>query len=165
MASRLHAAGLDVTPAVGAGAAAEFKAYLSLYRDLPDLERILAGAGAAVPFPDEPSVRYATTLGLTSRAEDAQAAYHAFRWLADVAPLEWVQLCAADLFRLMRARGQMPALAALIAGDARLQKYLDEYQQILAAAEGQAAQADAFLRAARAAGLAGQPGSVTRHAA
>jgi hypothetical protein len=63
--------------------------------------------------------------GLTTRATDAQPAYQAFRWLTHVAPLEWVQLCALDLFRSMRAKGQMKALTQLIAQDAQLQESVD----------------------------------------
>jgi hypothetical protein len=151
MASKLYAAGLDLTPAIGAGAAAEFSAYLSIYRQLPDLARILSGDGAEVEFPEEPSARYATTIGLTTRATEARPAYHAFRWLADKAAPEWVQLCSADLFRLMRARDQFDALAELIAEDEALQRYLEAYQKMVDA--GQAAQpvdADAYLRAASA---------------
>lgn len=147
MASRLYHAGLEITPAVGAGAAAEFEAYRSLYRDLPDLQRILEGAGAGVAFPAEPSLRYATVIGLTVRAEAAQPAVHAFRWLAEAAPPEWVQLCAADLFRLMRARGQMPALQRLILQDEVLQRYLEAYEAMMAQAEAaRSPEAAAYLR-------------------
>ena len=148
MASKLYAAGLDVTPAIGAGAAAEFGAYLSVYRQLPDLERILSGNGADVQFPEEPSARYAVTIGLTTRAAEARSAYHAFRWLAAKAAPEWVQLCAADLFRLMRLANQFDALAALIAEDEALQRYLADYQTMLDAGEAaHPVEADSFLRA------------------
>jgi MoxR-like ATPase len=131
MAGRLHAAGLDVAPVVGEGAAAEFGAYIRLYRSLPDLEAILAGRGERIVFPAEPSVRYATTIGLTVRAEDAARAHNAFRWLADRAATEWVQLFAADLFRLLRDRGQMGILAQLVQQDVRLQQFFQEYQEVL----------------------------------
>jgi MoxR-like ATPase len=133
MASALHQIGLDITPAVGAATAVEFSAYVALYRSLPDLEQILHGHGDDVAFPEEPSVRYAATVGLTARAEDAQAAYHAFRWLTQVASIEWVQLCATDMFRLMRAKGEMRALNALIAQDSQLQAWLAEHQQLIEA--------------------------------
>lgn len=146
MASRLYAAGLELTPAIGAGAAAEFNAYLSVYRHLPDLGRILSGAGDDVDFPEEPSARYAVTIGLTTRATQAQSAYHAFRWLAAKAAPEWVQLCAADLFRLMRLSDQFDALAALIAEDEALQRYLENYQKMLDAGEAaHPVEADSFL--------------------
>lgn len=46
--------------------------------------------GNAIAFPEEPSVRYATTTGLTVRASDAKQAYNAFNWLSEKATAEWV---------------------------------------------------------------------------
>jgi MoxR-like ATPase len=130
MASELHRVGLSVEAAVGAAAAAEFDAYLALYAQLPDLARILAGAGDAITFPEEPSARYAVTTGLTLRAADAQAAYHALNWLSRTADAEWVQLCATDLFRLLRAQGQWRAFQRLVAADAALQERLAAYERL-----------------------------------
>lgn len=131
MASHLHYAGLDVATAVGEGAAAEFAAYTSLYKTLPDLASILEGNGSAIAFPKEPSVRYATVTGLTVRAEDAEQAYNAFNWLSDKATAEWVQLFAIDMFRVMRSKGQMGALAKLVRQDSKLQKFLKDYQELV----------------------------------
>jgi hypothetical protein len=130
MASELHRVGLSVEAAVGAAAAAEFEAYLALYAQLPDLARILAGAGDDIAFPEEPSARYAVTTGLTLRAGDAYAAYHALNWLSRVADAEWVQLCATDLFRLLRAQGQWRAFQRLVAADAALQERLAAYEKL-----------------------------------
>jgi len=58
-------------------------------------------------------------------------AYHAFRWLTQVASAEWVQLCAVDLFRLMRTRGQMRELRCYIAADGALQDWLATHQRLL----------------------------------
>jgi MoxR-like ATPase len=132
MASKLHRAGLDVAAAVGEATAVEFNAFLQHYSSLPDLTRILQGSGNALAFPSEPSVRYATVIGLTARADDAQKGYHAFRWLAATAATEWVQLYATDLFSLLRARNQMGALARLIAGDPALGTFMTGYQELLA---------------------------------
>ena len=131
MASQLHYAGLDITPAVGEGAAAEFAAYITLYETLPNLVPILQGNGSAIAFPKEPSVRYATTTGLTVRAEDADRAYNAFNWLSDKATAEWVQLFAVDMFRVMRSKGQMGALAKLVRQDSKLQKFLEDYRELV----------------------------------
>jgi hypothetical protein len=136
MASDLHRAGLDVAAAIGAATATEFRAYVELYSNLPDLERVLAGEGDGIPFPAEPSIRYATTVGLTARANDAQAAYHAFRWLAASAAPEWVQLCAADLFRQMRAKNEMRRLSRLIARDPLLEQWIEDVQRLLAGDNG-----------------------------
>jgi MoxR-like ATPase len=131
MASQLHGIGLDVAAAVGAGAAAEFNAFVMLYHQLPDLDAIMAGAGDELPFPEEPSIRYATTVGLTARATSAEAGYHALRWLTRVAANEWVQLFAADLFAVLRARGEMRQLRRLIQQDTALGAWIAEHQRLL----------------------------------
>jgi hypothetical protein len=131
MASRLHVAGLDIAPVVGPAAAAEFRAFLVLYGDLVDLEAILRGDGADLAFPTEPSQRYALTVGLGIRASDAQQAYNAFRWLSGQASSEWIQLFTMDLFRQMRARGQIGELARLVQQDAQLQEFLKVYHALL----------------------------------
>ena len=131
MASQLHYAGLDIASAVGEGAAAEFAAYITLYKTLPNLVPILQGEGEAIAFPEEPSVRYATTTGLTVRAEDANQAYKAFSWLSDRASAEWVQLFAVDMFRQMRNKGQMGALARLVRQDSKLQQFFRDFQELV----------------------------------
>jgi len=131
MASILHQAGLEIIPVVGAATAAEFHAYVELYRALPDLERILHGAGEGVPFPAEPSTRYATVIGLTLRAADAEQGYYALTWLANIAAAEWVQLFATDIFRRMRAIGQMGAFAQRALADEKLQVFLQAYQRMI----------------------------------
>jgi MoxR-like ATPase len=131
MASTLFKAKLDIAPVVGAGVASEFLAYLAIYEQLPDIERILAGTGSQIPLPKELSVRYATTMGLTMRAADPQQGYNAFRWLAERADPEWLQLCAVDLLRRARARNQLGALVALARRDPRLQKQLSSYMELL----------------------------------
>ncbi len=133
MASDLHRVGLDIAPAVGSAAATEFRAFVQLYEQLPDFERILAGQGGGVAFPAEPSVRYALIVGLVARAREAREAYHAFKWLAQVAEPEWVQLCAVDLFRLMRRKGEMRNLKRFIAQDPALQAWLERYHDLLEA--------------------------------
>ncbi|PAX52800.1 ATP-binding protein [Brunnivagina elsteri] len=131
MASALHYVGLDIAPAVGTGATAEFMAFIALYEALPSLTPILEGKGDKIAFPKEPSVRYATAISLTVRAQDANQAYNAFTWLSDKATAEWVQLFATDIFRVMRSRGQMGTLAKLVHKDANLQKFMKDFQQLV----------------------------------
>jgi hypothetical protein len=131
MASSLHCIGMDIAPAVGIGAAAELAAYITLYETMPDLTEILEGQGNDTSFPSEPSTRYATVIGLTLRAADAKQSYNAFLWLSQMATAEWVQLFAVDMFRVMRSKGQMGALAVLVQRDERLQKFLKDFQQLL----------------------------------
>lgn len=131
MAGRLHAVGLDVAPVIGEGAAAEFLAYLKVYEALPDLAAILEGKGERIRFPPEPSVRYATSIGLTARAQEVKQAFHAFQWLADQAPAEWVQLFVYDTNSLFRARGLMGEWVLMVNQDDRLQRFLTEYAELL----------------------------------
>ncbi|MDO7874532.1 MoxR family ATPase [Hymenobacter sp. ASUV-10] len=134
MASRLHHAGLSVESVVGAGTATEFTTFLQLYASLPALEPVLEGKGKDVGFPAEPSARYATTMGLTVRARTAERGYHGFEWLSKKAPAEWLQLYAVDLFKQMRAVGQMGALAIFVAKDEKLRGFLADYQKMVNAA-------------------------------
>jgi hypothetical protein len=131
MASDLHRVGLEIAPAVGQGAAAEFAAFITLYKTLPNLTPILEGKGEAIKFPTEPSARYATAIGLTVRAADANQAYNAFLWLSRTATAEWVQVFAVDLFRVMRSKGQMGVLAKLVQKDPQLQQFLKDFQQLV----------------------------------
>lgn len=131
LASKLHGAALDVAPAVGGAAASEFLTYLKLYETLPSLEPILEGKGDKIGFPSEPSARYATTIGLTVRAGNAERGHAGFRWLTSKAPAEWVQLFVVDLFKKLRAAGQMGALATLVARDPEVQKYLEAHRELL----------------------------------
>ncbi|OYD90908.1 ATPase [Nostoc sp. 'Peltigera membranacea cyanobiont' 210A] len=131
MASALHHAELDITPAVGVSTATEFHAFIQLYKTLPNLTPILAGKGDRIPWPQEPSTKYATAVGLTVRAADANQAYNAFMWLSQVATAEWVQLFAVDLFRVMRSKGHLGVLAQLVQKDAKLQQFMKDFQQLM----------------------------------
>lgn len=132
MASHLHNAELDIIPAVGTETESEFAAFVKVYQSLPDLERIFMGKGDAISFPKEPSVRYATTIGLAVRAESANQAYNAFTWIAQAATAEWVQLFAVDLFRQMRSKGQLGILAQLVQKTPELQNFIKDFQGLIA---------------------------------
>jgi hypothetical protein len=124
MAGRLLAADLAIAPAVGDGPAAEFDAYSAVYRSLPDLDAVLAGQGDAIAFPKEPSVRYATVIGLTARFQSPEQAAAALAWLHAGAGAEWLGLFAVDAFRLLRARGELGPLAAAIQKDPALARQI-----------------------------------------
>jgi MoxR-like ATPase len=126
MASQLHAAGLGVEPAVGGPTAEEFRAFLSLYDRLQSLDDILQGKGKGHDFPEEPSLRYALTVGLSLRARGLEPALASFRWISGAAGAEWVQLFLVNLevnLRAARAWGPFvlacqrdPALTAALRG-------------------------------------------------
>lgn len=103
MASALMKWGLDVAPVVGEGAAAELEAFARVYEVLPQLGAILAGQFSH-PFPQEPSQRYALTMGLTLRVETARDGVNAFRYLVKSSPIEWAQLFVTDLSHRLNER-------------------------------------------------------------
>jgi MoxR-like ATPase len=130
MASKLLAVGLEPSSAVGDGAAAEFSAFEKVYAALPDLEPILEG-DLDVPFPDEPSARYAAVVGLIVRSESATQAVNALSWLAARAAPEWAQLYASDAFPRLRSRGQIGRFAGLAQNVPALQGFLSEYLELV----------------------------------
>jgi AAA domain (dynein-related subfamily) len=127
MASRLLACDLDIAPAVGEAASGEFAGFVSVYASLPDLDGLLEGRGGSVPFPDEPSARYALVLGLTSRAATAERALNGFRWLSARADAEWVQLYVADVSVRLREGGQLGQLAARAGEDPAFAQFAEQY--------------------------------------
>ena len=131
MASKLHAVGLDTAPAIGEETTAEFKAYIALYKSLPELAKILEGEGETIAFPSEPSVRYATTVGLALRSKDAEEAYNAFTWLSRVATAEWIQLFVMDMMRQLRSQGKLGKLAVMAQKDAKLKRCMTEVRQLI----------------------------------
>ncbi|WP_299426593.1 MoxR family ATPase [uncultured Meiothermus sp.] len=129
MASALLKAGLNIAPVVGEAAAAELEAFGQVYEVLPELAEILEGQSSR-PFPEEPSARYALTMGLTLRAEDARQGLNAFRWMVEAAPPEWVQLLVADLYRRMKPHG-LGEFALLVREEPRLRAYLEAYRELV----------------------------------
>lgn len=132
MASKLHSSKMDIVPAIGEGTTAEFNAFVTIYQTLPDLKPILTGAGKNISFPKEPSTRYATTIGLTVRAADANQAYNAFKWLSEKATPEWTQLFCTDIARLMRDQGKLGILAMLIKKEPQMKKFFSSFETLLA---------------------------------
>jgi hypothetical protein len=130
MANTLLRAGADIAPAVGEAAAAEFDAFCEVYGRLPELDRILNGdetKSAEVPWPDEPSARYALTLSLAQRGSEAEQALNGFRWLSVRAAPEWVQLYAADVSWRLRSLGRLGVLASLSRGEPEFSRFVSEY--------------------------------------
>jgi MoxR-like ATPase len=131
MANTLLAAGLPVGPAVGESAENEFNAFADVYALLPVMDRILEGTAIDEDrWPDEPSARYALVLGLAQRAEQPESAMSGFRWLADRAAPEWVQLYADDIASRMRAKDRLGMLAAISKDEPRFVEFVKAYASL-----------------------------------
>jgi hypothetical protein len=124
LASELHEIGMKIAPAVGTGAEAEFDAFCKVCQNLPDLENILLNGGKGIPFPEEPSLRYAITIGLSARAVGEDAIRHAFGWLLENAKPEWCQLFIHGIHDRAAQRNQIGLLASLLAKDKKMARFL-----------------------------------------
>lgn len=130
MASQLYEAGLDIDSCVGTAPATEFKAFVSLYDQMPDVSAIVAGK-AAPNFPDEPSMRYALILALVTRSQSAEECLCAMRYLSQYAPAEWLQLYATDVFPILRRRGHMGAVAKAFQEDTDLRDFMTRFRRLM----------------------------------
>ncbi|WP_071871187.1 AAA family ATPase [Atopomonas hussainii] len=130
MADVLMKAGLDISPAIGLGPAAECYAYIELTQEVPDLDKIVKG-NSDVAFPKEPSLKYAATMGLVARCKEVSDVLNCFHWLIDNASAEWVQLFATDIFPLLRSRKQLEIVHEKLLSDAKLKEFLMDFTRLM----------------------------------
>ncbi|MEI8108915.1 MAG: MoxR family ATPase [Verrucomicrobiota bacterium] len=124
LASELHTLKMPISPAVGEGAHAEFHAFCKIYKKLPDIEKLMNGTGSEVPFPEDPSMRFAVTIALSTRAITAPAIQHGFGWLISRASPEWCQLFIHSIHERAASRNQIGLIATLLTKDPRMKKFL-----------------------------------------
>jgi hypothetical protein len=134
MADALVKAGLPADGVVGPAAWAEYRSYLRLYESLPDLDAVLRGRGASVTPPEEPSVRYATVVGLALRARTGSDAVNAFRWVHKHLAAEWTRTLLQDLLRSMRAKGLQGPLAQALGAEPLFKSFLADYRELMVTA-------------------------------
>jgi hypothetical protein len=103
-----------VAGCVGAGPAAEFVGFLKLYRDLPDLDQVLARPDAA-PVPREPAVLYALVGALVERCRADQAPLAQFVAYALRLPEEFGVLALRDALAVNPKLVGLPAVQQWIA--------------------------------------------------
>ena len=130
-ANDLHLAGLSVESAVGPAAATEFNAWTQIYEKLPDLDSVLSGKGKSVAFPKEPSVRYASTIGLAVRATGAEHIEQALHWLIANADPEWIQLFLHSKLDTAKRDGTLGRISSVIAKEPRIKEILAAYHKLL----------------------------------
>lgn len=91
MASRLHTMGMDISSAVGSGAAAEFQAFCR-NRKAADCVEAVIGGNFGVPFPKDVSTIYSLLSALSQRISKRAEWLAVWKWLLDVSGAEWCQL-------------------------------------------------------------------------
>lgn len=130
MASQLRSIGLPIASAVGNAAATEFEAFEAVYRNLPDLDAIAAGH-KGIALPEEPSVRYAVTIGLTIRAKDPEKAQNIIEWASANAPSEWFQLLTSDILKNSREADFGDILVRNLVSDPKIKERLLAFRDLL----------------------------------
>jgi hypothetical protein len=104
-----------VSGCVGEGPAVEFLAFVRLYRELPDLDQLLAKPDAA-PVPRDPSILFALCGALVERCRNAKAPLVNFVTYALRLPEEFTVLALRDAL----------AIQPKLAGLASVQKWIDQ---------------------------------------
>ena len=134
MASNLYNAQLSLTPAVGEGIEGEFNAFIQVYENIPDLGEIIKGNGEKIKFDNNPSMRYAITFGLSTRAIHGEEVTNALQWLLDKASPEWVQLFIHNIMDRAIATNMLGTIASIIKDNPRIKDFIHSYRETLVAA-------------------------------
>jgi hypothetical protein len=102
LANRLFLANLDIEHAVGGATAAEFTNYLVQYKQIPDIDKIVAGKGASIKWPREESLQFAVTVSLLSRTFTCTGSeiLNYMIWMAENAAPEYTSKLIEELFHL-----------------------------------------------------------------
>lgn len=99
---------------VGDGAAAEFLGFLKLYRELPDLDQVLARPDQS-PVPQQPAVLYALVGALVERCRNDQSPLVNFVKYVLRLPEEFTMLAFRDALPLNPKLAALPAIQQWIA--------------------------------------------------
>jgi hypothetical protein len=93
----------NIASCVGDATAADFKAWLRVYDTLPNVDEILAGNGADIPWPGDTDVIWALATNLSSRLlglHDYKSFEHGVLWLLTKASAEWKTRFTVELREL-----------------------------------------------------------------
>ena len=128
-ADTLLSVNLNIESAVGAGAASEFYAYQTIYRELPDIESIFRGENITVP--SEPSLIYAVCGAMINRANTANDIYKGLKWLMGGTTEDYIGLYMSDALIALKAKNLQGAFVKLIAKDKETKSFMAKYQELL----------------------------------
>ena len=132
IANDLLKADIDVDPAIGNAAAAEFRSFCKIYKTLPDIEPILRGKSSP-KFPEDLSAKYALCCALSVRAKNLKEVENAFAYLSKKASLEWLNQCAFDITNIWKKNDNRSELVDLIVKNKELMKVAENISKLLAA--------------------------------
>ena len=132
IANDLLKADIDVDPAIGNAAAAEFRSFCKIYKTLPNIEPILKGKSSP-KFPEDLSAKYALCCALSVRAKNLKEVENAFAYLSKKASLEWLNQCAFDITNIWGKKDDRSKLVDLIVKNKELIKVAENISKLLAA--------------------------------
>jgi len=132
IANKLIDARLDVDPALGNAAGAEFRSFCKIYKTLPDIEPILKGT-TKPEFPEDLSAKYALTCALSVRAKTLKEVENAFLYLSKRGSMEWLNQCAYDVSEIWKNKKNRTELVDLIVNNKDLMKVAENLSKLLAA--------------------------------
>ncbi len=128
----LLSAKLDIDPAVGTAAAAEFRSFCKIYKTLPNIEKILNGT-ASPDFPEDLSAKYALCCALSLRSKDKKQIKNSLTYLAEKATSEWLNQCTIDLYSILKEKRKGHELVEILQSNERLLAASKDISKLLAA--------------------------------
>jgi hypothetical protein len=129
-ASDLMKVGLPVDPAVGEGAASEFKSFVKLYSKLPEVEKILNG-DMSISMPKEPSMIYALTGALVSRSETADHCFNAAKWMVKTTTEDYTSVFFHDALVHLGSKDLTGEFSAKVTKDKDLKNFINKFMKLL----------------------------------
>ena len=130
--NNLLKANLDIDPAVGAAAAAEFRSFCKIYITLPDIDKILSGRSSP-EFPDDLSAKYALCCALAMRAKSTAQIKNSLVYLANNSTSEWLNQCTIDIYSILKEKGKGNELIEVLSKNTELLKASKDIAKLLAA--------------------------------
>ena len=130
--NNLLKANLDIDPAVGAAAAAEFRSFCKIYKTLPDIDKILSGRSSP-EFPDDLSAKYALCCALAMRAKSTAQIKNSLVYLANNSTSEWLNQCTIDIYSILKEKGKGSELIEILSKNTELLKASKDIAKLLAA--------------------------------
>jgi hypothetical protein len=127
-ASRLLSVGLGIASAVGDSAAAEFNSFSILYNTLPDVSCILSGQ-MNIPVPKEPSLMFAVTGALASRAETPQEFLNGMTWIIRSATEDYCAVYMQDSVTRMQKLGIYSQFIKLVTVNQEIKAFMAKFSR------------------------------------
>ena len=124
-------ANLDIDPAVGTAAAAEFRSFCKIYKTLPNIEKILNG-NATPDFPEDLSAKYALCCALALRSKAKEQIKNSLSYLVKKGTSEWLNQCTIDIYSILQEKNKGQDLIEILQSDKNLVSASKDIAKLLA---------------------------------